>query len=49
MCKEMGLYRTRELSYYMGGNTLYKLAHSSSEKDRDFYELVCQFINDSEH
>ena len=49
MCKEMGLYRTRELSYYMGGNTLYKLAHSTSEKDREFYELVCQFINDSEH
>ena len=49
LCKELDLFRKRELSYYMGGNTLYNLKHSESAKDKEFYQLVCEFINDSEH
>lgn len=49
MCKELDLYGKRELSYYMGGDTLYKLYMSTDPADKDFYHEFCSFVIGSIH
>ncbi len=49
MCKEMGLYGKRELSYYFGTNDFYTLSKSSYPKDKDLYRNLCNFIIESIH
>lgn len=44
MCKDLGLYGNCVLSYYMGSNTLYKLAHAENPADQKMYHDFCGFI-----
>lgn len=49
MCKKMGLYGKRELSYYFGTNDFYDLSLSTYPKDKQLYHDLCKFIIDSIH
>jgi len=44
LAKDLGFFGTRELSYYMGQDTLYKLATSTAEEDIKLYRELCEFI-----
>lgn len=44
LCKELGLYGTRELSYYMGGDSFYNLATSRATEDVKMYHEFCEFL-----
>lgn len=44
LAKETGLYGTREISYYMGENTFYKLSKSKNSDDIKMYQELCEFI-----
>lgn len=49
MCKKMGLYGKRELSYYFGTNDFYELSVSRYPKDSKLYNELCKFIINSIH
>lgn len=42
--RDLGLYGTREHSYYCGENTIYKLANSKDEQDRKIFLELCSFV-----
>lgn len=44
LAKDLGLYGTKEFSYYMGGNTFYKLAKLQTAEDHKIYLELCEFI-----
>lgn len=44
ICHELDLYGKRELSYYLGSNTLNDLKNSSDPVDQQLYHDFCRFV-----
>ena len=44
ICHELDLYGKRELSYYLGSNTLNDLKNSSDPIDQQLYHDFCRFV-----
>ena len=44
ICRELDLYGKRELSYYLGGNSLNDLKNSSDPVDQQLYHDFCRFV-----
>ncbi len=44
ICKDLDLYKKRELSYYFGTNDFYELSTSTYPLDKKLYNDLCEFI-----